>query len=74
VHTQPAESNGVCYDTHTDQDPGAKRAEVCKCADEKEDDDLNGEGDTVAEKDDGIDCSVSTRKVENLAITSRLRE
>jgi len=74
VHAQPTESDGVCYNRNTDKDPRSECAEICKGADDEEDDDLDGEGDTVAEQDNGIDCSVSACKVEDLAISGRLVE
>lgn len=74
MNSQPAKSNGISDDGERNQDIRPPSAEIGETADNEEDDDLNGEGDSIAEKNNAVDRAFGTGKEEDLTVASGLVE
>lgn len=64
VDAQPAEAYGVGDNRQDDQDIRPPGPEVSEAAYHQEDDDLDGEGDAVAQEDDTVDRALAACEEE----------
>jgi hypothetical protein len=74
VHTQPGEADSIGDDRQDDQNVRSPLAEIGEAAEDEEHEDLDGEGDAVAEEDDAVDGAVAAGEEEGVAVAGGLVE
>ncbi len=69
MYTKPAEAETKSHDRPENQNPGSPCTVIGEAAENEEEDDLDGEGDAIREKDDAVDAAVGAEEFQSLCVT-----
>ena len=72
MNSQPAKPDSVSHNGQDYQDIRSPGTEIGEAADNQEDDDLDSEGDAIAEENNAVDRAFGSGKEENLTVASCL--